>query len=899
MLLTCIYRANFLYDEHFRCQISLGSIYEKLNSFDDALQCYEQALDTGKMVKSKVKQVDALICLGLITMKQSNVHKARKFFKKAFLLGTPVDDDRQKVARLLKISSLIRDDLVCLEQNVNCPEKSMLVCDRLGDHFVEIKCFDLAINYYKKELFYATETNQADSVLANIYVSIGQTYLDDGNYVEAINYFQHEYNFNFGNKCEQCKSLLKIADIQECLCSNIDELELEERAAMRKEIVSTYNDALNLFDFKSLIRNDSTESSQMKCNELKLYVQAAKNYLNFLEANHLDSNQQEVLQDNLSKLNVTDNEEIEDEIDVDSEDLYESYNLDLLSSDSDRSFAENEDEEIPENFQSRPRRSGKSSKVTNRLNQFGETPLHTACISGNISQVERLIEQKANINAKDYCGWTPLHEACNHGYLEIVDCLIRNGANMQSCDERSDRITALHDACNCGHFSIIRLLLKHGASVLALTTHNETPLECLMNWRQRTVTELTSNELNECLQLEDRIKQEMKEKGFDLNRLGNVYSKTRNETTTNKLRRNLLDTDIYSTANRLGRSSDENDDKKLDYENPTFTRKEYQNAIQSFRRNRLTSNRGFNGGGGGSGAAGGGRATKSALISDNVVRDDWLIDDLGKSRNNSRKRDKDDHLYGDTKKMRTSSLEEDIFPDNYLNEDDYVSEFFGSPNKHPISIDDDQDDVQIVSRKRNEPRTLQTTIEPVESEAQEKQQKRNNVASESTTSINNEVVIEKIDDFTTKVATVYFDDVERSTFGVPIKDVTVNCKSLIDEVCKRYFHKYGIKPIISLKTLDGASLSDDDLITSNIGVNESVNATISSWIIEPADQRYNELCMVNELEMDETIESCLKLVNISGLFKITNSFISSNRHIQILFQTLFRQEIKELVCISV
>ncbi|OTF71752.1 Tonsoku-like protein [Euroglyphus maynei] len=143
------------------------------------------------------------------------------------------------------------------------------------------------------------------------------------------------------------------------------------------------------------------------------------------------------------------------------------------------------DEEIPGNFHSKPKRNPNKSSIRNRLNQFGETPLHTACIAGNLVQVERLISQNVDLNAKDFCGWTPLHEACNHGFITIVEYLLRKGVNIESCDDRSDRITPLHDACNCGHFDIIRLLLNYNANVLARNSNNETPVECLMSWRER------------------------------------------------------------------------------------------------------------------------------------------------------------------------------------------------------------------------------------------------------------------------------------------------------------------------------------------------------------------------------------------------------------------------------
>lgn len=863
-----IVRANYLYEELFRCQISLGSIFEKLQSNNEALEYYEQALETAKGIKNKIKQFDAFVCLGLIWMKLENVEKSRSYFKRAFRLGSPVPpDDQQKAARLLKIVSIILEDRKRLDDNLECPQMAIQLCDRLGDHFVEMKCFDSAISYYKKELRYATEVNESDSVLAKIYVSIGETYLDAGNYQLAIDYFTHEYNFNLGNKCEQCRSLLKIADIEECWLENIDELELPDKGPeLCDKIISTYTSALNLFDGGGLVdRMDRTES--------RLFAQTVKRFANFLERNHLQSNRQKELRSHLSKLNDSEDAgsdlESDEEMNADTQDLYDSYSLDLLSDCSDWLGEEEEDdeEELPENLQpSRSKRNPKLSRATNRLNQFGETPLHTACIAGNIVQVERLIEQKANLNAKDYCGWTPLHEACNHGHVEVVERLLSAGAFIESCDDRSDRITALHDACNCGHFTIIRLLLRFEADVLARTAHNETPVECLINWRRRSESELSKQEIDDCLQLELQLMNAMKEKGFDLN---NFQLRNSTDTqpplsmrnTNRSKQRNLVNYDLYSSEKHSDRSSDE---EEMLVDRPGFGRRVYQSTIESFRRNRpttkLKSNSQIR------------QASKSALISDVVVRDDWLIDDMPRSKSRKRNNKNDNRIYGsDSKKLKQDSTIDDDYD---FDDDDLMSAF--SNEVHLVNDNDDDDEV---IRPRLNAST--TTIEVVEEE----------VPLIRTKTSFADVTM----DIGPKVIAINFDDMEKSSFAVPLVDSSATCKWLVTEVGRRYFRKYGIKPQFTLKKSTTAVLADDDLLADVVGANESISAVISSWTIDPAEQRYRELCAVNDVPVDESIESCLKIVNISSLFRINNAFIASNRQVQLMFQTLFRQQLKELV----
>uniref|UniRef100_A0A8B9EN78 Tonsoku-like protein n=1 Tax=Anser cygnoides TaxID=8845 RepID=A0A8B9EN78_ANSCY len=104
----------------------------------------------------------------------------------------------------------------------------------------------------------------------------------------------------------------------------------------------------------------------------------------------------------------------------------------------------------------------------NRRNDRGETPLHRACIEGDLRRVQLYLKQGHPLNPRDYCGWTPLHEACNHGHLEIVRLLLDRGAAVDDAGGPGcEGITPLHDALGCGHFEVAELLVQRGASLAA------------------------------------------------------------------------------------------------------------------------------------------------------------------------------------------------------------------------------------------------------------------------------------------------------------------------------------------------------------------------------------------------------------------------------------------------
>ena len=65
-----------------------------------------------------------------------------------------------------------------------------------------------------------------------------------------------------------------------------------------------------------------------------------------------------------------------------------------------------------------------------KTNELGETPLHRACIEGNVKEVVRLLSKGHPVNQRDHCGWLPIHEACNFGYADIARLLIDAGADI-------------------------------------------------------------------------------------------------------------------------------------------------------------------------------------------------------------------------------------------------------------------------------------------------------------------------------------------------------------------------------------------------------------------------------------------------------------------------------------
>jgi len=64
--------------------------------------------------------------------------------------------------------------------------------------------------------------------------------------------------------------------------------------------------------------------------------------------------------------------------------------------------------------------------------KYQGTCLHWAAENGQFSVVEYLVNQKADINAKDYGNITPLHYAAQNGHLCVVEYLVNQKADINA-----------------------------------------------------------------------------------------------------------------------------------------------------------------------------------------------------------------------------------------------------------------------------------------------------------------------------------------------------------------------------------------------------------------------------------------------------------------------------------
>jgi len=90
-------------------------------------------------------------------------------------------------------------------------------------------------------------------------------------------------------------------------------------------------------------------------------------------------------------------------------------------------------------------------------------PLHQAALSGNVEQVNALVNLGINVDVKDKSGRTALHMATAKRQLGVIRILGSLGTNVDSKDNSGE--TALHVAASVGFKDGVVKLIEMGANV--------------------------------------------------------------------------------------------------------------------------------------------------------------------------------------------------------------------------------------------------------------------------------------------------------------------------------------------------------------------------------------------------------------------------------------------------
>ena len=94
----------------------------------------------------------------------------------------------------------------------------------------------------------------------------------------------------------------------------------------------------------------------------------------------------------------------------------------------------------------------------NQRGNFGDRPIHVACIRGNVAEVVALIEGGADVNHLSELNFSALEYAATYGHLDVIRILLEHGASKSNRNDFGN--TALDIAKANGFEDIVRLLAE-------------------------------------------------------------------------------------------------------------------------------------------------------------------------------------------------------------------------------------------------------------------------------------------------------------------------------------------------------------------------------------------------------------------------------------------------------
>jgi ankyrin repeat protein len=110
--------------------------------------------------------------------------------------------------------------------------------------------------------------------------------------------------------------------------------------------------------------------------------------------------------------------------------------------------------------------------------------------TGDVAQVESLLNQGFDINRPGWRGGTALWWAALENRPDMVQFLVSKGADVNKGARAYQFSTPLHVACRKGYIDIAQILLNAGADVNSRTTWNKTPLHRAMDGPHQEVVAL-------------------------------------------------------------------------------------------------------------------------------------------------------------------------------------------------------------------------------------------------------------------------------------------------------------------------------------------------------------------------------------------------------------------------
>lgn len=583
-----ICQANDFFELLHQCYITVGLLlHQKQNDSIKSIRFFNLGLEVGERLPNKtVKMCETLMFKAEVLIKTGDFQSAKQILHRAYKMKTTDKGDSNNIEKLLRVVAALcyTEDSLMTTTSTDFKTKKELY-EKMGDGSCKLHSYPMAINYYLKMLEYAKMNNECGKDLIPIYVSLYETYKDNKQFDLALDYLWKEYELCKDIPREAFTTLLNIGEVYE-------------------------NAKKTFWDIEEIYQRARKESKILK--DMKLEGIILTKMIALQKSNNM-STMAEILEDEAKTLGIdltnpaVDSEDQEN----DTPDIGTDICLDDLSDSS-------SDPELSDKAHDLRKRVVNPS-LSVKKNSKGETQLHQACISGNLTLVRRLVDQGHPLKIRDNAGWLPLHEACIHGHKDIVELILDRGGISLINDKggrNCDGITPMYDACCNGHLDIIELLLDRGANATVKTDFNDNCLSVLEKWKQTVQLDLTE------VIFYDTIRERITEKFKQIGSSVSISSSNKRTSTKNTSYNNdSADDDEPMEIQKIEIEEDSTSDSVTSSGNFKQIQKsaklEYQSVMENLRTRQeqliSRSNK---------------KTKRSAYLEKAEVGEDWLDDDV-------------------------------------------------------------------------------------------------------------------------------------------------------------------------------------------------------------------------------------------------------------------------------
>lgn len=368
-----ICKANDLYELEHKSLMNIGLCYiTRFNDSSNALQYYNKALEVAKRIDGKNERIcETLLAKSDLLIKNGDFQSAKKVLKRAYKLRTSIEADMEQIQKNFRVIHALckfEDDLITTDSFDY--EKRKKLFEKLGDGSCKLKNFKKAIDFYQKQLEASELNGDTGRTLIPIYVSLYQTYIDMGEYEDAMKFLRLEYELIKDEPKEACTTLMSIANLLHLAKKDFWDVD----AAYRKAL-SEARKAEDVAVEKSLIRKIVAVCKENKMTSLA-----------------------EIMEQEASDKGIDLNDDTE-EAEM-SEDFLDSCDLNVLDYElsTDPDSSSDNDQKNRSVTQKAPVRKKRSIAV--KKNAKGETKLHEACINGNYQLAKMLLDQGHPVNVR-------------------------------------------------------------------------------------------------------------------------------------------------------------------------------------------------------------------------------------------------------------------------------------------------------------------------------------------------------------------------------------------------------------------------------------------------------------------------------------------------------------------